>query len=161
MSEGKHFFSYGMVFSIVRNATFPCLLAFDGFAAASDTNCKQEMDILGPPPFLFLSGRVLPLLLLWSTRPSSSSLEEALLRCCDISSKAIRKIPAPTKINRHSPPPKTQNIPPPPPSKEEFYGHGFFPAERTHFPGAHKIGAAISGPRIADKHFTDTRIFLK
>ena len=26
------------------------------------------------------------------------------------------------------------------------------------FPGAHKIGAAISGPRIADKkHFTDTR----
>ena len=28
------------------------------------------------------------------------------------------------------------------------------------FPGVHKIGAAISGPRIADKHFTDTRIFL-
>ena len=39
-----------------------------------------------------------------------------------------------------------------------------FPAERTFFllfPGDHKIGAAISaGPRIADKHFTDTRIFL-
>ena len=29
------------------------------------------------------------------------------------------------------------------------------------FPGVHKIGAAISGPRIADKNFTDTRIFLK
>ena len=28
------------------------------------------------------------------------------------------------------------------------------------FPGAHKIGAAISGPRIADKSFTDTRIVL-
>ena len=29
------------------------------------------------------------------------------------------------------------------------------------FPGVHKIGAAIFGPRIADKHFTDTkRIFL-
>ena len=26
--------------------------------------------------------------------------------------------------------------------------------------GVHKIGAAISGPRIADKNFTDTRIFL-
>ena len=28
------------------------------------------------------------------------------------------------------------------------------------FPGVHKIGAAISGPRIADKNFTDTRIVL-
>ena len=28
------------------------------------------------------------------------------------------------------------------------------------FPGVHKIGAAISGPRIEDKNFTDTRIFL-
>ena len=38
-----------------------------------------------------------------------------------------------------------------------------FPAERTHFPGVHEIGAAISGPRITDKKiFTDTkRIFLK
>ena len=28
------------------------------------------------------------------------------------------------------------------------------------FRGAHQIGAAISGPRIADKNFMDTRIFL-
>ena len=28
------------------------------------------------------------------------------------------------------------------------------------FPGVHKIGAAISGPRIADTNFMDTRIFL-
>ena len=35
-----------------------------------------------------------------------------------------------------------------------------FPAERTHFPGIHKIDAPISGPRIADKNFTDTRISL-
>ena len=28
-----------------------------------------------------------------------------------------------------------------------------FPAERTHSPGVHKIGAAISGPRIADRTF--------
>ena len=35
-----------------------------------------------------------------------------------------------------------------------------FPAERALFPCAHKIGAAISGARIADKKFTDKRIFL-
>ena len=28
------------------------------------------------------------------------------------------------------------------------------------FPGTHKIGAATSGPRIADKNFTDTMIFV-
>ena len=28
------------------------------------------------------------------------------------------------------------------------------------FPGVRKIGAALSGPRIADTNFTDTRIFL-
>ena len=28
------------------------------------------------------------------------------------------------------------------------------------FPGVHKIGAGISGPRIADRNFTDARIFL-
>ena len=47
------------------------------------------------------------------------------------------------------------------PLKEEVYGHGGFPAEKNAiFLGAHKIGAAISGPRIADTNFTDTRIFL-
>ena len=30
----------------------------------------------------------------------------------------------------------------------------FLQKERK-IPGAHKIGAPISGPRIADKHFTD------
>ena len=51
-------------------------------------------------------------------------------------------------------------LPPPPPKPKiprtetrNFMGMGFFPAERTHFPGAHKIGAAVSGPRIADKTF--------
>ena len=32
--------------------------------------------------------------------------------------------------------------------------------KNTEILGAHKIGAAISGPRIADKNFTDTRMFL-
>ena len=35
----------------------------------------------------------------------------------------------------------------------------FLQKERI-FPGVHKIGAPISGPRIADTNFTDTRIFL-
>ena len=35
----------------------------------------------------------------------------------------------------------------------------FLQKERI-FPGVHKIGAAISGPRIADTNFTDTRLFL-
>ena len=53
------------------------------------------------------------------------------------------------------PPPKT------PPKKGEFYGHGFSYRKNAFFPGVHKIGAPISGPRIADTNFTDTRIFLK
>ena len=28
------------------------------------------------------------------------------------------------------------------------------------FPGVHKIGATVSGPRIADKNYMDARIFL-
>ena len=52
------------------------------------------------------------------------------------------------------PPPK------PPPKKEEFYGHRFSCRKNAFFPGVHKIGAAISGPRIADTNFTDTGIFL-
>ena len=41
-------------------------------------------------------------------------------------------------------------------------GMGVFPAERTKkMPGAHKIGAAISGPRITGGNFMDTTLFLK
>ena len=62
----------------------------------------------------------------------------------------IRKIRAPIKIKSALPPtpPKTQKTPPPP--NEEFYGHGFFLQKERIFPGVHKIGAPISGPRIAD-----------
>ena len=35
-----------------------------------------------------------------------------------------------------------------------------FSRKNAFFPGVHKIGAPISGPRIADTNFTDTRIFL-
>ena len=38
---------------------------------------------------------------------------------------------------------------------------GFSSRKNQKMPGAHKIGAAISGPRIAGgKNFADTRIFL-
>ena len=71
---------------------------------------------------------------------------------------ASRKIRAPIKINRHSPPP--QNPKYPPPLKRGILWTWFFLQNGRIFPGVHKIGAAISGPRIADKNFTDTRIFL-
>ena len=37
---------------------------------------------------------------------------------------------------------------------------GFSCRKNAFFRGAHKIGAPIAGPRIADKNFTDTRTFL-
>ena len=69
----------------------------------------------------------------------------------------VRKIRAPIKIKSAlSPPPQK-----PPPKKGNFTDM-VFPAERTHFFRVfHKIGAPISGPRIADTNFTDTRIFMK
>ena len=58
-------------------------------------------------------------------------------------------------------PPPPSNPKSPPPQNEEFYGHGGFSCRKKAFlPGVHKIGAAISGPRIADTNFMDTRIFL-
>ena len=63
-----------------------------------------------------------------------------------------KKILAHIKIKSALPPPAQNPKYPPPP--KTFLQNGRI------FPGAH-IGAAISGPRIADKNFTDTRIFLK
>ena len=57
--------------------------------------------------------------------------------------------------NRHSPPPQN-----PPLKRGILWTWGFFLQKERIFPGVHKIGAAISGPRIADTNFTDTRIFL-
>ena len=65
------------------------------------------------------------------------------------------------KIGTPPPPPPQNPKIPPPPKREEFYGQGFFLQKECIFPGTHKIGAAISGPRIADKNFTDTRTFLR
>ena len=63
------------------------------------------------------------------------------------------------KIKIGTPPPKKKPKYPLP-LNEEFYGHGFS-CRKKNFPRPHKIGAAISGTRIADKNFMDTRIFLK
>ena len=73
----------------------------------------------------------------------------------EFSESFLRRIRAPIKIKSalSPPPPKT------PPQNAEFYGPGFSCRKNAFFPGVHKIGAAIAGPRIADTNFTDTRIF--
>ena len=70
-----------------------------------------------------------------------------------------RKIPTPIKIKSAlPPPPQTQS--PPPPKRGILWTWRFCCRKSAEILGVHKIGAAISGPRIADTNFTDTRIFL-
>ena len=58
-----------------------------------------------------------------------------------------------------TPPPPKPKIHPP--LKRGILWTWFFLQSGRIFPGVHKIGAAISSPRIADKNFTDTkRIFF-
>ena len=62
------------------------------------------------------------------------------------------------KIGTPPPPPNPQITPP---LKRVILRTWRFFLQKEHiFPGVHKIGAPISGPRIADTNFTDTRIFL-
>ena len=58
--------------------------------------------------------------------------------------------------NKIGPPPQTQNTPP---LKRGILWKWVFLHQERIFPGVHKIRGAISGPRIADTNFTDTRIF--
>ena len=74
-------------------------------------------------------------------------------------SDKIQKNPRAHKNKIGTSPPQTKI--PPPLLKRGIYGQGFSCRKNAIFPGVHKIGAAISGPRIADTNFTDTRIFLK
>ena len=71
----------------------------------------------------------------------------------------VRKIRVPIKIKSALPPPP-KNPKYPPPKRGIWWTWVYLQKERI-FPGVHKIGAPISGPRIADTNFTDTRIFLK
>ena len=90
--------------------------------------------------------------------PDSSNAPVATFQ---IRAMKFRKIRAPIKIKSAlPPPPKTQNTPPPPKTRN-FMDMGFSCRKNAFFPGVHKIDAPISGPRIADKNFTDTRIFLR
>ena len=67
--------------------------------------------------------------------------------------KIIRKILAPIKIKSALPPPPPQTQNTPSPKTRNFMDMAFFLQKERIFPGVHKIGAAISGPRITDKHF--------
>ena len=69
----------------------------------------------------------------------------------------IRKIPAHIKMELA--------LPPPPKKKKKtqmrnFMGMGFSTRKNQKVPGAHKTGAASSGPRIAGGQITDMRLFL-
>ena len=67
--------------------------------------------------------------------------------------KFIRKILAPIKIKSALPPPPKNPTPPPPPKRGILWTWRFFCRKKSFFPGFHKIGAAIFGPRIADTNF--------
>ena len=71
----------------------------------------------------------------------------------------IQKNPRAHKIKPAlPPPPKTGTSPP---KTRNFMDMEVFLQKEGIFPGVRKIGAAISGPRIADTNFADTRIYLK
>ena len=86
----------------------------------------------------------------WSSLPSFVAL------CLFASLSRLPSMPPLRgRESRHGPPP-----PKPPPPKRGILRAWFFGQKERIFPGVHKIGAPISGPRIADTNFTDTRIFL-
>ena len=72
----------------------------------------------------------------------------------------IGKIPTLIKLKLALPPPLSRNPTPPPPKRKNFMGMGFLSRKNQKMPGAHKIGAAISGPRIAGGKFLDMTFFL-
>ena len=77
-------------------------------------------------------------------------------KCRSLSEHVFQKNPRAHKNKIGTPPPKPKI----PPLKQGILWTWRFSCRRnTEILGAHKIGAAISGPRIADKNFTDTSIF--
>ena len=75
----------------------------------------------------------------------------------DLFSSSFRKNPHAHKsfFGTSTPPSKKPN---PPPKRRNFMGMGVFQQKRTpKLPAAHKIGTAISGPRIAGGNMSDVR----
>ena len=87
----------------------------------------------------------------------TAALLQALQRRSLINGRQNQKNPRAHKNKIGTPPPQSPKYPP---LKRGILWTWLFLQNRRFFPGVHKIGAAISGPRIADKNFTDTRIFL-
>ena len=75
--------------------------------------------------------------------------------------RKIGKIPAPIKIKLALPPPPPQKTTTPPLKGGILWAWGFSSRKNPKMPGAHKIGAAISGSRIAGRNFMDITLFLK
>ena len=103
---------------------------------------------------------------LLQTREDLSPIEVQWFKPCPLptwiwsGTITIGKIPTPIKIKLALPPPppkKTQN---PPLKGGILWAWGFSSRKNPKMPGAHKIGAAISGPRITGGNFMDTTLFL-
>ena len=74
----------------------------------------------------------------------------------------IRKVPTPIKIKLAlpPPPPPSKKLPRPPLKGGILWAWRFSSRKSPKMPGAHKIGAASSGPRIAGGNFMDITLFL-
>ena len=72
----------------------------------------------------------------------------------------IGKIPAPIKIKLALPPPPSRKTQHPPLEGGILWALGFSSRKNQKMPGDHKIGSAISGPRIAGRKIMDTTLIL-
>ena len=101
----------------------------------------------------------------WMAHQRTHRCVFSVLHCVKVFKEHLMQHPGKFQKNPRAHKNKIGTPPPPPPKhppkKGEFYGHGFSCRKNAFFPGVHKIGAPISGPRITDTNFTDTRIFLK
>ena len=64
------------------------------------------------------------------------------------------------KIGTSAPPFQKNHDPPPALKGGILWAWGFSSRKSPKMPGAHKIGAAISGPRIAGGNFMDITLFF-
>ena len=87
---------------------------------------------------------------------------ESIRRFAQIACSPIRKILAPIKIKSAltPPPPKTQNYSNIPPKTRNFMDLVFSCRTDAFFQAFVKLAQPFPAPEIADKNFTDTRIFL-